>query len=162
MYQKAIFELALKICSLPSFAHSCMPINSKAIKILPASKTCLATALSIYKNISSSLFVKTVVIYTAEIPKDVLTLFIILYLFPNICQQISYTCCQFPVPHLRLLCLIFPRLWKSTCLYFSIPPFILEVLAFDFNIFTGATLLEDSSCLLAIVHINCLYVFFFC
>lgn len=98
MYQKAILEIALEICSLPSFEHSYMPINSKAIKILPESKnmSCYSLCQSI-KNIPSSPSVKALATYATAIFRNLLMFLIVLNLFPNIWQQFFCKCSQFPV-----------------------------------------------------------------
>lgn len=123
MYQKAILEMALKICFLPSFEHSCMPINSKAIKILPGSKN--VPCYNPWQSINT--FPHLLLLrpqWPTVISKNLFMPFIVLNSFPNIRQQIS--CCkvysvsfQVSPPYISLL-YIPPSLCKAPVLTTSI------------------------------------------
>lgn len=158
MYQKAILEIALEICSLPSFEHSYMPINSKAIKILPESKnvSCYSLCQSI-KNIPSSPSVKALATYATAIFRNLLMFLIVLNLFPNIWQQFFLQMLSVSsFPHLTFLCFIHPHFCKA-----SVFTSIFHLSSWNVCIFKFNTLLRlDCSEICHVLLVLCISTFF--
>lgn len=159
MYQKAILEIALEICSLPSFEHSCMPINSKAIKILPGSKNVPCYSLcQCIKTFPRLLLLRPW--WPTAISKNLLMPFIVLHLFPNICQQICKVCAvSFQVSPSSISLFYTPQLFcKSPALItsiFHLSPWMYIHLT---SYFTEAAIRKDLPC----APSSCVYQFSLC
>lgn len=138
-----------------------MPINSKAIKILPGSKNMPYYSLcQSIKMLSLSPLVKVLTTYTIAITRNMLMLSMVLNMSPSIRQPISYTCWLFPVfPPYIFLFSISPPFCKATVLTWISHRSSWECLCSTWRFPSSQPCWRICHVLLAIVYIHFLYGF---